>query len=107
MRSKRQQSSTIACAPSGKKVLIPSSHNYRLQTGTRLATQFVPRPAGKKGLRLETPGAGINFKYPHWYARILRKVLIDNHIGDWLPGYEHYDPDRIAETILSPTMRHR
>ena len=35
-----------------------------------------------------------------WYGAARRKVLIDNHLDDWLPGYEHYDSRRIAQTIV-------
>ena len=34
-----------------------------------------------------------------WYRTARRKVLIDNHLDDWLPGYEKYDSVKIADTI--------
>jgi uncharacterized membrane protein len=36
----------------------------------------------------------------NWYASARRKVLIDNHLDDWLPGYEKYDSQTIAQTIV-------
>jgi len=36
-----------------------------------------------------------------WYTGARRKVLIDNHLDDWLPGYEKYDSKRIADTIIA------
>ncbi len=36
----------------------------------------------------------------NWYAKARRKVLIDNHLDDWLPGYEKYDAQVIAQTII-------
>ena len=36
-----------------------------------------------------------------WYSTVRRKVLIDNHLDDWLPGgYEHFDAQKIAQTII-------
>jgi hypothetical protein len=37
----------------------------------------------------------------NWYAAARRKVLIDNHLDDWLPGYEHYDSHNIADHIIA------
>ena len=37
----------------------------------------------------------------NWYDGARRKVLIDNHLDDWLPGYEHYDSHRIAGAIIA------
>jgi hypothetical protein len=37
----------------------------------------------------------------NWYTTARRKVLIDNHLDDWLPGYEKYDSKRIADTIIA------
>ena len=34
-----------------------------------------------------------------WYQHARRKVLIDNHLDDWLPGYERYDSASITSTI--------
>lgn len=36
----------------------------------------------------------------NWYAGARRKVLIDNHLDDWLPGYEKYDSQVIANKII-------
>ena len=37
----------------------------------------------------------------NWYSTARRKVLIDNHLDDWLPGgYEHFDAQKIAQTII-------
>jgi len=36
-----------------------------------------------------------------WYTGARRKVLIDNHLDDWLPGYEKYDSKKIADTIIA------
>jgi type 1 glutamine amidotransferase len=36
-----------------------------------------------------------------WYSNARRKVLIDNHLDDWLPGYEQYDSKKIADTIIN------
>ena len=36
-----------------------------------------------------------------WYKTARRKILIDNHLDDWLPGYEKYDSKRIADTIIA------
>ncbi len=37
----------------------------------------------------------------NWYATTRRKVLIDNHLDDWLPGgYQNYDSQKIAQTII-------
>jgi uncharacterized membrane protein len=36
----------------------------------------------------------------NWYTSARRKVLIDNHLDDWLPGYEKYDSQKIAQTII-------
>lgn len=35
-----------------------------------------------------------------WYSSARRKILIDNHLDDWLPGYEKYDSQKIADTII-------
>jgi hypothetical protein len=37
----------------------------------------------------------------NWYAGARRKVLIDNHLDDWLPGYEKYDSKEIARIIVN------
>jgi hypothetical protein len=37
----------------------------------------------------------------NWCAAARRKVLIDNHLDDWLPGYEHYDSHNIADHIIA------
>ncbi len=34
-----------------------------------------------------------------WYTHARRKVLIDNHLDDWLPGYEKYDSKVLADRI--------
>ena len=36
----------------------------------------------------------------NWYTGARRKVLIDNHLDDWLPGYEKYDSQKIAQMII-------
>jgi uncharacterized membrane protein len=37
----------------------------------------------------------------NWYSTARRKVLIDNHLDDWLPGgYARYDSKTIAQTII-------
>lgn len=36
-----------------------------------------------------------------WYRTARRKVLIDNHLDDWLPGYEKYDSAAIADAIAN------
>ncbi|MBE0697675.1 MAG: alpha-L-fucosidase, partial [Anaerolineaceae bacterium] len=36
-----------------------------------------------------------------WYTGARRKILIDNHLDDWLPGYEKYDSKRITDTIIA------
>jgi uncharacterized membrane protein len=38
----------------------------------------------------------------NWYTSARRKVLIDNHLDDWLPGgYAHYSSEKIADTIIN------
>jgi len=34
-----------------------------------------------------------------WYRTARRKILIDNHLDDWLPGYEKFDARAIADMI--------
>ena len=40
-------------------------------------------------------------KTQDWYQTARRKVIIEDHLDDWLPGYEKYDSEKIADLIAA------